>query len=203
MQQDFLLIQKMKKGDEAAMEIFVRRYYAQILQYCSYHCADQMWAEDLTQETFERFFRKLVEYRHQGKALNYLYTIARNLCIDRGRKQREVTAEEPGEREKTAEAAGKDEAGRAEEKLLIGEALGKLPAELRDIVILHYFQEFSLREIAGILGIGLPLVKYRMKKAKERLRDLLGEDEVSGKVSKQGAMAQSGFHREEESTWKD
>ncbi len=187
MQQDFLLIRKMKNGDEAAMDAFVRRYYARILQYCSYHCADREWAEDLTQETFERFFRKLVDYRHQGKALNYLYTIARNLCIDWGRKMREAAVEELGEREKAAEATGEgDEACRTEEKLLIEEAIGKLPAELREIVILHYFQEFSLRETAGILEIGLPLVKYRMKKAKEQLRDLLEEDEFTGKISERG-----------------
>lgn len=190
MQQDFLLIRKMKNGDEAAMEVFVRRYYAQILQYCCYHCADKAWAEDLTQETFERFFRRLAAYKYQGKPLNYLYTIARNLCIDRGRKRQDVAVESPEEWDRASEESEKrggtrerngmpDETCRVEEKLLIEEALGKLPEEQREIVILHYFQDFSLREIAGILGIGLPLVKYRMKKAKERLRELLGDDEVS------------------------
>lgn len=90
MQQDFLLIWKIKNGDEEAMDAFVRQYYAQILQYCSYHCADRVWAEDLTQETFERFFRKLADYKYQEKTLNYLYTIARNLCVDGSRRKREL-----------------------------------------------------------------------------------------------------------------
>lgn len=62
MQQDFLLIRKMKNGDDAAMDVFIRRYYAQILQFCSYYGIGRAWAEDLTQETFERFFRKLTEH---------------------------------------------------------------------------------------------------------------------------------------------
>lgn len=190
MQQDFLLVWKMKNGDEKAMDVFVRQYYAQILQYCSYHCADREWAQDLTQETFERFFRKLADYRHHGKSLNYLYTIARNLCIDWGRKNRELVMESIAEVEEEQKELlqkkwidqygqynGTNESDRLDERLVMEAALAKLPAELREVVILHYFQELSMRETADILQIGLPLVKYRIKKAKELLREFLGEEE--------------------------
>jgi len=56
------------------------------------------------------------------------------------------------------------------------EALHKLPGELREILILYYFQERKQREIADILGIGLPLVKYRLKQAKEQLGEFLGKE---------------------------
>lgn len=82
MDKDFLLIKKMKNGDESAMESFVCRYYPKILCYCHYHVADKGYAEDITQETFVKFFGSLSTYRHHGKALNYLYTIAANLCRD-------------------------------------------------------------------------------------------------------------------------
>lgn len=49
---DFLLILQMKQGNEKAFDKFVRKYYAEILSYCRYHCLDQAEAEDLTQETF-------------------------------------------------------------------------------------------------------------------------------------------------------
>lgn len=58
---DFWFIQKMKRGDEAAFDVFVRRYYEEILKYCSYHCVDASHVKDLTQETFLRFFEKLPE----------------------------------------------------------------------------------------------------------------------------------------------
>lgn len=190
MQQDFFLIHKMKNGDEAAMDDFVRKYYPQILQYCRYHCPDRQWAQDLTQETFERFFRNLADYQHIGKAACYLYTVARNLCIDWERKNRErpIGAVGTDVSEKSEENCGnvlnfgnaangeRTESDRSDERMLIEDALLRLPDELREVVILHYFQEFSLKEISEILKISIPLAKYRMKRAREQLRKLLEKD---------------------------
>lgn len=87
---DFLLIRKMKQGDDDAFEIFVRKYYSDILKYCSYHCFDTEYAEDLTQETFANFFAKLSDYRYKGKTKNYLYTIAGNLCKNYYKQQKKL-----------------------------------------------------------------------------------------------------------------
>lgn len=87
---DFLLIQKMKQGNEQAFNTFVRKYYNEILKYCSYHCYDTEYAEDLTQETFVNFFAKLSDYHYQGKTMNYLYTIAGNLCKNHCKKKKDV-----------------------------------------------------------------------------------------------------------------
>ena len=64
---DFLLVQKMKQGNEQAFDTFVRKYYNEILKYCSYHCYDTEYAQDLTQETFVNFFAILSDYHFQGK----------------------------------------------------------------------------------------------------------------------------------------
>lgn len=48
----FILIQRMKQGDEKAFDIFVRKYYEEIYKYCKFHCFDMGYAEDITQETF-------------------------------------------------------------------------------------------------------------------------------------------------------
>ena len=173
MQQDFLLVRKMQNGDEAAMDIFVQKYYPKILQYCGYHCPDREMAYDLTQETFERFFRNLIHYHHKGKALNFLYTIAGNLCIDWMRKNKTAQC---GQAVQEGAISGEDGLEGLDDKMLIKAALARLPDELREVVILHYFQEFSMRETADILQIGVPLVKYRIKKGKEQLRVLIGEE---------------------------
>lgn len=62
-------------------------------------------------------------------------------------------------------------------RLDVKRALDSLPAELKEAAILYYFQELKQREIADILGIGLPLVKYRISRAKEEMKKLLGEEE--------------------------
>ena len=56
-------------------------------------------------------------------------------------------------------------------------ALERLPQELREVTILYFFQEVRQKEIARILGIGLPLVKYRIKRAKELLALYLGKED--------------------------
>lgn len=88
MDTDFLLIRKMKQGDEDAFDRFVHKYYEEILSYCSRHYYDTEYAEDLTQETFLHFFTKLSDYHYKGKTKNYLYTIAGNLCKDYYKKKK-------------------------------------------------------------------------------------------------------------------
>lgn len=176
MNADFLWIRRMKQGDEEAFDLFVRKYYEEILRYCNYHCSDQRYAEDLTQETFVRFFSKLSDYHDRGKTKNYLYTIAGNLCRDFYKKKREVPLEElePGRKPEPAETGSEEILN----KLTVEWALGQLPDELREVVILYYFQDLKLREIADTLQIGLSLVKYRLKQAKEQMGRLLGKEEA-------------------------
>lgn len=171
MDTDLLLILRMKNGDEPAIEAFVRKYYPAIARYCYLHIRDQGYAEDLTQETFARFFRTLDRYQHYGKAANYLYVIAANACNDYHRKHREITLEE------LPEASG-PVIEPLEEKWDVHMALEKLPPEYREAAILYYFQDQKQAEIAKILGIGLPLVKYRLRKAKELLTVLLGKEDT-------------------------
>ena len=170
MDSDLLLIQKMKIGDEQAVDVFVKKYYLKILKYCCLHIHDYGYAEDVAQETFEQFFRTLNQYRHYGKALNYLYVIAANKCKNFYIKKKEVIMEELPEQ---PDYSMNDLA----EYMDVHHALNDLPFELREIAILFFFQQLKQKEIAKILGIGLPLVKYRIRKAKELLVLYLGEEE--------------------------
>ena len=94
MDADFLLIQKIKKGNEQAMDQFVLKHYPKIYQYCLLRVRDHGYAEDLTQETFLKFFQAFERYKHYGKALNYLYVIAGNLCKDHFRKEGRIEVSE-------------------------------------------------------------------------------------------------------------
>lgn len=167
MDEDFALIRRMKNGDDEAIEDFVRKYYPRILRYCHVHMADAGYAEDMTQETFARFFRTLPNYQHYGKAANYLYVIAGNCCRDHCRKHRELTLEELPEQAVEG----------PEQTIEVRMALAKLPGELRETAVLYFIQELKQKEIVRILGISLPLVKYRIRRARELLAAELGKEE--------------------------
>ena len=185
MDADFLLFARMRQGDETAVECFVQKYYRDVLRYCNCHVFDPYSAEDLTQETFARFFLSLDRYCHRGKARAYLYAIAKNLCRDQAGKSQEIPmAQEEGifaaATEENAACRGVPEhGGRGDpaettiRRLEVWRAILSLPEELREVVILHYFQELKQREIAKALQIGLPLVKYRLRRARELLAERL------------------------------
>lgn len=173
---EFILIRKMKQGDEAAFDLFVRKYYDDILKYCMNHCPDIAFAEDLTQETFVHFFSKFSDYHYRGKTKNYLYTIAGNLCRNNFKQTREI----PVEYEILVQEmeASKDLAEQATNRFAVEWAMQQLSEELREVAQLYYMKEMKQSEIAKILNIGLPLVKYRLRKSKEKLQVLLREEET-------------------------
>lgn len=160
MDADFLLIQRMKRGEGPALDSFVEKHYPDILRYCRLHLRDRDYAQDAAQETFERFFRALPDYKHYGKAANYLYVIAGNACRDHDKQRQPLPLDElPEEGREPDWTAWLD----------VRTALDRLPPELRETAILYFCQECRQREIARILGIGLPLVKYRVRQARELL----------------------------------
>ena len=107
------------------MAITLEEQYDKIYRYCYFHVKDQYLAEDLTQETFFRYYRQEgVRIRVQEMA--YLYTIARNLCIDHYRKTKEEE-----KKEKEGEVRPLDNLA---EYMDLYEAVGRLQKECSDIV---------------------------------------------------------------------
>lgn len=174
MNTDFLLLQKMKHGDEEAFDIFVRKYYEEILKYCNYHCFDTVYAEDLAQETFLKFFAKLSDYHFKGKTKNYLYTVAGNLCKDFYKKNKDI----PTEKDELDKNAVSNQMDSVLDQIVIEKAIRALSREFQEVIILYYFQELKLSEIASVLQISLSLVKYRLRQAKKQLEELIRKEEL-------------------------
>ena len=142
MDPDAGLIRRMNQGDDEAIEAFVRKYYPQILGYCCYHLRHRQDGEDVTQETFARFFASLDRYRHYGKAANYLYVIAGNLCRDHLRRRQELPLEDLPQEE--APPADWDT------RLDLEAAFRALPEEIQVVAVLCLLQERKQREAAKI-----------------------------------------------------
>ena len=174
MDTEYVLIKRMRRGDDVAFDAFVHKYYKDILRYCTYHCFDVEEAKDLTQETFLHFFSGFDLYTHEGKVKNYLYTIAGNLCRNFYKKARGQPIDSIDEM-----SLSENPDDQLSTQITIRMYLDRLPEELREVIILYYYQDLKQSEIAKVLDIGLPLVKYRLKKAKEQLEKMLRmENEV-------------------------
>lgn len=158
---------KLKNGDKEGLYIAFDAYYDKIYGYCYRHVNHRETAQDLTQEVFLRVLLHLENYRHYGKFENYLYVIAGNLCRDYYRKRHVLSLE--------ALELQEEERGfvRTEEQIVIEQALKKLPEQEREIILLRFYQDLRIKDIAKILGLKLSTVKYHLKRAQERLEDEL------------------------------
>lgn len=147
------------------LEKIIRKYYDEIFRYCYHHVASRAVAEDLCQDTFVSFIEHYGEYRHEGKAKNYLYTIAKNKCRDYYKKKMPLYMEEVPEQE-TVQSV--------EDTIIIKQMVMNLPEEFREAVVLRYFQNLKYKDIAVILKVSPSLVKYRVKKGLELLSEMEG-----------------------------
>lgn len=141
--------------------------YDKIYRYCYFKLNNEAVAEDITQEVFLRFLENST-YQEDGKGLNYLYTIARNLCIDEYR--RKVCEELPGDLE--------DE--RAEEGMLeslsMRLALEKLTPMERELVLLRYVNEVPVKVICELQECSRFALNRKLKQILKKLRGYLAEE---------------------------
>ncbi|MGN0273404.1 MAG: RNA polymerase sigma factor [Chordicoccus sp.] len=172
---DLLLITKMKNGSMEAFSEFVEKYYDAVKYYCYARCMDERDAEDITQETFLRFFENLSNYEHRGKAKNFLYTMAGNLIRNGIRQKREVAMDDETLTD-FPELRREDTEEESVEKMYCEEMLQYLTPPCREVVELFYFRGFRLEEISRRLGIGVPLVKYRLRRARRIIKEKMQDE---------------------------
>jgi RNA polymerase sigma-70 factor (ECF subfamily) len=138
---------------------------------------DEQASLDLVQETFIAAVRHIGSLRDDGKFGSWLFGIAHQKCIQRWRKQdreemlRDEIAATPDEFENSPD----DLLVRQEQEAEFMKLLNQLPLPQRSVLLLHFVEDFSLEEIAGITGTPIGTVKSRLHYAKRVLKKLLGE----------------------------
>jgi RNA polymerase sigma-70 factor, ECF subfamily len=132
-------------------------------------------AEDLVQETMISVWGKAQLYtRDRGSASTWIFTIARNLRIDRLRREKANLYSDLEGFDAPSDDPGIDDAlGRFEEDGLVAKALAEIPEEQRELLIMSYVDDIPQSEIAARLKIPLGTVKSRMRLGYRRLRKLL------------------------------
>ena len=173
------LARALQRGDTRALTLLVERHHAPLLGYL-YRLTggDRPLAEDLVQETFLRVLRNIRQYHPAQRFKPWLYAIATNLARDHFKRadtrrtdpiQTDTLAlPDPNQPEPTFLAH--DDARQ------VIAALAHLPALQRETVILRYYQDLSLAEIAETLNIPVGTVKSRISIGLQKLRELLEDD---------------------------
>lgn len=158
----------MPKDEESLLtrsraEAIVCECYDEVLAYCRRHAPVGYEAADLAQETFLRFVRTK-SYRERGKPIAYLLRIARNVCIDAGRKRRLETVELSFDIEDESAIPGISDSSGVES------ALASLTPELKEAVELRYGSGLEVNEVAKVLGVSRFAVRRKINAALKLLR---------------------------------
>jgi RNA polymerase sigma-70 factor, ECF subfamily len=171
---DQILYGRLKAGDEDALEALIERYHRPLYAFLYRLTDDQALADDLAQEVFIRLVK------HQGEPPQYfrawLFTIARNLAHDHFRSRnyrREQSLDAIGEEQTVDEAWGISPEHHAiylDGQQEVITALQTLSAEQREVIILRFYHDMALSEIADITNAPLGTVKSRLFHALKRLK---------------------------------
>ncbi|MDT8395953.1 MAG: sigma-70 family RNA polymerase sigma factor [bacterium] len=174
-----------QKGDRDAYGELVTRFQNRMYSFCYQFFRNPDIASDLAQETFLRAYRYIKKYDPDKKFSTWLYSIAKNICIDEHRKMgrgKTVSIDDlPPEKIRSTEDSlhlknPMQISMQIQDRMMLEEAIGRLPEKYRTVIILCYFQEMPYQEIADVLGLNLNLVKVRIFRAKKRLLEILTEE---------------------------
>ena len=135
-------------------------------------------AKDAAQETFISAYKNLAKFRGDAKVSSWLHRIAVNQCLTVKRRAKSkgetFLDEETNEAERVFVAPKKVSPSRKTEQkerhALVRQAVGALPEELREVVVMKEFEEMTFQEISDILELPLSTVKSRLYTALKQLR---------------------------------
>jgi RNA polymerase sigma-70 factor (ECF subfamily) len=172
---DAALVRRVLDGDGAAFRVLVDRHYDRCARYARHMLGNREDAEEAVQDAFVRAYRSLRRYEDRQRFAGWLMRIVVNRCRTTGaqRQRRERTFV----RGSTAvdEVAEEHPAERTAWREEIERALSRLDPEQREAFLLKHVEELSYEEMAEITGAGISALKMRVKRACDRLRQLLEE----------------------------
>jgi RNA polymerase sigma-70 factor (ECF subfamily) len=154
-------------GDLGAFEALVRRYQRRVYGFAYQFLRDPDEAQDLAQEVFVRLYRNLDRFDPQRPFEPWFWRLAANVATTYQRRRPVPPAELP----RTALAASQGD------ELPLEQALADLSQDLRLPILLHYYLDLPLEQVAAAMGISLSAVKSRLHRARAVLRRVLVDEE--------------------------
>ena len=162
---------RMRQLEDARFQAIIHEHNDYLLQLSYLYVKDWNAAEDIVQEVFIQYWMKSAQFLEQSSLRTYLTRMTINRCKDylkswRYRTQIVTTVF-------TEMIRPKNQLILQDEQLIVAEAVLSLSIKFREVIILYYFKELTIVEIATLLHTSESTIKYRLKKAKGRLKEML------------------------------
>ncbi len=165
-----LLIRDLKRGREDAYKQLVEEYGNRLLRACYLILRDREEAEDVVQETFVKVFRKIEEFRGESGLYTWIYTIALNLSRDRLRKRMDFSI---FENERICNINSEIHIEKVIDRDLLKRELDEITPIYREVLVLFYFEELSVKEISQLLDEKEGTVKSKLSRGRNILKESL------------------------------
>jgi len=173
----------LKKQDPEILDQLIELYQHRLLRYLLFLTGKREVAEDLFQETWMRVLVRGAQYNGKARFDTWLFTIARNLVIDLSRKRTMASLDEMNEAredDRPFEIAMSgpsplEQFQARENSAEIGAVLLKLDATYREVLVLRFYEELSLEEIANVTRAPLSTVKSRLYRGLAALKPEMEE----------------------------
>jgi RNA polymerase sigma-70 factor, ECF subfamily len=180
---DAQLMHKIADGDQRAFRMLMQRHLARTVRLATRILGSTGAAEDVAQEAFIRVWKHAGNWQDPKQAgarfTTWLYRIVLNLCIDEKRKNRFTDIDALPERaDETPNAQAGMESREKSARVLA--ALAELPERQRAAFVLCFYEDYSNKDAADMLGISVKAIESLLVRARKQLRDLL-QGEQNGK----------------------
>lgn len=182
------LMERFRDGDARAFETLLERHERKIFNFIFRFVRDRELANDLLQETFLRVVKNAKRYSRKAKFTTWLYTIARNQCIDALRRlqhRRHKSLDQPTGKDADGPTLLERVAGKSPDGLertdahqisaRVSAAIDELSEEQREVFVMREIMQLKFKEIADVVGTSENTIKSRMRYALENLRLALAD----------------------------
>jgi len=185
------IVAKVLNGDKQAYALLVEEYKTPVYSLAYRMTGNSQDAEDLAQETFLRAFNQLFRYDTKRSFFTWLYTISLNIIRNHLKKNSTRRRDDFRQGEKisgtgefddkrfTSQESQVIDEGRKEREEKLESCLQKLSPELRELMILRFYQGLPFEAIAEITGLSLSAIKMRVYRGLEKLRKYIEENVTS------------------------
>ncbi|MBQ8860194.1 MAG: sigma-70 family RNA polymerase sigma factor [Ruminococcus sp.] len=157
----------MRRKTPLDFDLIYLEYKDYIFRTSLLYLKDYHLAEDCTQNVLIKIYRKIHTFKGKSSLKTWITGICINTCKDMLKKRKHV---------QNIDETIPDKSADFESLISVTEAVMSLPLQIREVVILYYYREFTMKEVAQITHTKISNVEYRIRRAKTLLKEKLGDD---------------------------